>query len=84
MPARPLPREFLRETIDGAKGPCPAYSGYAGAVKTLNGIPVIILAATRTALVDVIKEIAPDTAVDASLFKKASIIHDTYILRDDL
>jgi hypothetical protein len=75
--------QFLHETIEGANGPCKVYSGTVAAVSTFNGIPVIVMAASRSALVDVIKEISPNTRVDPSLFLPASLIHDRYIKRKD-
>ncbi len=80
---KPIPPEFLRETIEGASGPCVAYSGMGAAIATFNGIPIIVLAASRSALVDVIKEINPDTKIDPAGFHPASIIHDRYIKRKD-
>ena len=75
--------QFLHEIIEGASGPCKVYSGTVAAVSTFNGIPVIVMAASRSALVDVIKEISPNTRVDPSLFLPASLIHDRYIKRKD-
>lgn len=80
--ADPVP-SFLHEVIEGANGPCNAYSGTVAAITTYNGIPVIVMAASRSALVDVIKEISPNTRVDPSLFLPASLIHDRYIKRKD-
>lgn len=80
--ANPVP-DFLHEIIEGASGPCKVYSGTVAAVSTFNGIPVIVMAASRSALVDVIKEISPNTRVDPSLFLPASLIHDRYIKRKD-
>lgn len=79
----PLPGVFTHEIIDGASGPAHAYSGHASGITTFNGVPVIILAATRSALVDAIKEINPNITIDASLFMRASIIHNQYIKRKD-
>jgi hypothetical protein len=79
----PLPKEFTHEIIDGASGPCKAYRGHVAAFTTFNGIPVILMAATRSALVDAIKEINPQERIDPSLFLKATVIHDSYIKRKD-
>lgn len=79
----PLPQVFTHEIIEGASGPCKAYSGHVSAITTFNGIPVILMAATRSALVDAMKEINPSINVDASLFIKASVIHDSYVKRKD-
>lgn len=79
----PLPSVFTHEIIDGASGPAHAYSGVVSGITTFNGVPIIVMAATRSALVDVIKEISPNTVIDASLFMRASIIHDKYIKRKD-
>lgn len=77
------PTQFINEIVEGANGPCKAYSGVAAAIKSFGGIEVIILAGSRSALVDVIKELNPTTIVDPSLFMPASIIHDRYIKRND-
>lgn len=74
---------FVHETIEGANGPCKAYSGMAAAIQTFNGIPVVILAGSSAALLDAIKEISPTTKVQPSLFMPASIIHDAFIKRQD-
>lgn len=77
------PSQFAHEVIQGANGPCKAYSGVAAAIRSFGGVEVIILAGSRSALVDVMKEINPTTIVDPSLFMPASIIHDRYIKRED-
>lgn len=75
--------DFHHEIIEGAHGPCKSYSGIAAAIRTFNGTPVILMAATRSALVDAIKEINPNTKVNTDAFIPASIIHDHYIKRKD-
>ncbi len=80
--ATPVP-DFAHEVIEGAQGPCKAYAGMVAAIRTFNGTPLIVMAATRSALVDAIKEINPQTTVDTSLFMPASIIHDRFIKRKD-
>lgn len=77
------PTQFVHEIIEGAHGPCKAYSGVAAAVRSFGGIEVIVLAGSRSALVDVIKELNPTTVVDPSGFMPASIIHDHFIKRKD-
>lgn len=79
--ATPLP-DFIHEVIDGAS-PCKAYSGIAAAVRTFHGTPVILVAATRSQLIDAIKEINPQTKIDASLFMPAGVIHDRHIKRKE-
>lgn len=74
---------FRHEIVQGAKGPCKSYSGQVAAVQTFNGIPVIVMAASRSALVDVLKEISPNTRINPALFIPASLIHDKYIQRED-
>lgn len=81
--ASKTPGSFIHEIIEGASGPCKAYSGVATAIKTFNGLEVIVMAGTRSALLDAIKEINPTTTVDPSLFLPASIIHDSFIKRKD-
>lgn len=80
---KPLPPEFRHEVIQGIKGPAKAYTGMAAGIKSFNGIPVIVVAASRSALVDVMREINPNTQVDTSLFMPASVIHDRHIKRED-
>lgn len=79
--ANPVP-DFLHEIIEGASGPCKVYSGTVTAITTFNGVPVILMAASRSALVDAIKEVSPNTKIDPSLFMPASLIHDRYIKRN--
>jgi hypothetical protein len=77
------PASFVFEIIEGVSGPCKAYSGVATALRTFNGLEVIIMTSTRSALLDAIKEINPTTAVNPSLFRPASLIHDSFIKRKD-
>jgi hypothetical protein len=72
---------FTSEPIDGC-APCKAYRGQVAAITTYNGIPIIVMAASRSALVDVIKEISPNTLVSPALFMPATIIHDNYVRRE--
>ena len=80
--ADPVP-DFLHEIIDGASGPCKAYSGMVAAIRTFNGHPLIIMAATRSALIQAIAEISPTTKVNAELFMPASIVHDRFVKRKE-
>lgn len=82
MAAKPV-SAVRHETIKGAMGPCKAYSGIATSIETFNGLQVIILAGTRSALLDAVKEINPNVQVDVSLFMPASIIADKHIDRED-
>lgn len=73
---------YTREILPRVVTPCPAYSGYVAAVQTYNGEPIIVMAATKSALVDVVREINPRIKrLDLSMCHKASIISDTYIDR---
>jgi hypothetical protein len=74
---------FHRETIEGAQGPCPAYSGMISAVETFNGKPIIVMAASMVELLDVIREINPNVKPNPALCMPASVIHDQYIKRKD-
>lgn len=80
--SNPIP-DFTHEVIEGVNGPCKAYTGVCAAITTYNGVPVILMAASRSALVDVIKEINPNTKIDPSLFLPGSIIHDSHIRRKE-
>ncbi len=80
--ADPVP-DFLHEVIEGASGPCKAYSGIAAAIRTFNGHPIIIMAASRSALIDAIREISPTTKPKAELFMPASIVHDSFVKRKE-
>lgn len=74
--------EFVRETIPRVQTPCPAYTGFVAAIQTYNGVPIIVMAATKTALVDVVREINPRiSALDLSLCMKASIVSEKFIDR---
>jgi hypothetical protein len=75
--------QFTHEVIEGANGPCRAYTGIAAAITTFNGVPVIVMAASRSALVDVIKEISPNTNINPALFLPGSIIHDAHVRRKE-
>lgn len=80
--ADPVP-DFLHEVIEGASGPCKAYSGMVTAIRTFNGHPVIIMAATRPALIEAIREIAPTIKLNVDLFVPASIVHDRFVKRKE-
>jgi hypothetical protein len=56
----------------------------AAAVTTFNGTPVVILAANGAALVDVIREVSPNTKVSPALFVPAVIVADDYVDREEL
>lgn len=71
--------EFLHEDIQGARA-CKSYRGFVTGIKTYHGNEVIIMAATKAKLVDVIKELNPSTVVDPSKFFLANIVgHDQVI-----
>lgn len=65
--------EFVSSTIHGAEA-CRCYRGHAAGITTFNGVPVILLAASKSTLVDAIKEISPNTRIDPTLFRQAAII----------
>lgn len=65
--------EFEPSTIRGAEA-CRCYRGHAAGITTFNGVPVIIMTATKATLVDAIKEISPNTRIDPTLFRQAAII----------
>lgn len=73
-------KEFLHEDIQGANA-CKSFRGFVTAVKTYHGNEVIIMAATRTKLVDVIKELNPSTVVDPSKFFLANILDHGYVVQ---
>jgi hypothetical protein len=73
---------FTSEPIEGCE-PCKAYRGHVAAISTYNGVPIIVMAASRSALVDVIKEINPNITISPALFMPASIVHDSYVKRID-
>ncbi len=83
MATAPPPPEFKPEIIQGATGPARAYSGIATALRTFNGTTVIVMAASRSALVDAVREINPATQVNPALFMPANLIHDRHIQRED-
>lgn len=73
---------YTREELPRVRTPCPAYSGYVAAIQTYNGEPIIVMAATKSALVDVVREINPRIKrLDLSMCHAASIISDNYIDR---
>ena len=75
---------YTREDLPRVRTPCPAYSGYVAAIQTYNGEPIIVMAASKSALVDVVREINPRISrLDLSLCHKASIISDQYIDRSN-
>lgn len=75
---------FLKEEIKGAR-PCKSYHGYATAVLTYNGTPVVVMAATHHELKKVCMEICqPNVKIEATKFIPANLIHDQYIIRDDI
>lgn len=75
---------YTREDLSRISTPCPAYSGFVAAIQTYNGEPIIVMAATRSALVDAVREINPRISrLDLSLCHKASIISDQYIDRSN-
>lgn len=73
---------FVREAIEKVRTPCPAYSGHVAAVRTYNGIPIIVMAASKTQLVDAVREINPRISINLSLCEPASIIHEQNIVRN--
>lgn len=73
---------YTREELPRVITPCLAYSGYVAAIQTYNGEPIIVMAATKSALVDVVREINPRIKrLDLTMCHKASVISDTYIDR---
>jgi hypothetical protein len=73
---------YTREELPRVRTPCPAYSGYVAAIQTYNGEPIIVMAATKSALVDVVREINPRIKrLDLSMCHAASIISDKFIDR---
>ena len=74
---------FPRETIIGVDAPCQAFSGICAAVRTFNGLPVVIMAENAASLVLAINEINPNLKgkIDTSLFVPASLIHESVVRR---
>lgn len=77
------PTSITHETIQGATGPCKAYSGMAAAIKTRAGIEVVLLCAETEHLVQLIGKINPGQQVDPKGFYPVSLIHDRHINRDN-
>lgn len=79
-----LPNPFPRAPINGAE-PCESYRGYATAVLTFNGTPVVVMALTRYALSQVCREICgPQAQIDTELFVPAHLIHDRHVIQEDV
>ena len=81
MPTRP--EDFLRETIEGAKGPCAPYHGMVAAMTTPDGVQIIVMAADLPSLVAACREISPQIVLNTSMCDPCSIVHDRYVLRKD-
>lgn len=75
---------FLKEKIDGANA-CESYHGIATALTTYNGTAVVIMARNHRELMQACREIChPDQKLDSNRFIPANIIHDAYIIREDV
>ncbi len=77
------PGTLTHETIEGASGPCKAYSGMAAAIKTRSGIEVVLLCANAENLITLISKIDPGLDPDPKGFYPVSLIHDRHIKRKD-
>ena len=78
------PAPFETTLIEGMRTSCKGYRGQAAAITTFNGTPIVLLARTRSELVDVIKEISPHTNIKPSLFQPAVIISSSAVKDNDL
>lgn len=77
------PGTLTHETIEGATGPCKAYSGMAAAIKLRTGTEVVVLCADAESLHAVLAKLDPRTRPDPKGFYPVSLIHDRHIKRKD-
>lgn len=71
---------FRHGTIEKVETPCKAYSGYVAAVRTYNGIPVIVMAESKTKLIDAVRELNPNVKIDLTMCHPGAVIHERHVV----
>lgn len=78
------PRQIRHEVIQGATGPCRAYSGTAMAGRTKQGVEFVLMAGSSEDLIALARRLLPtDPEPDPAGFYPVSLIHDRHIQRED-
>lgn len=70
------------EIIEGARGPCKAYSGLAVALHHKDH-DVIVMAGSRAALAEIVHKLSPNLSINPAGVYPVTLIHDQYVIRKD-